>query len=102
MIFFIRRQNSHNFILTTIIYDKIEQIQQMTNDVFKKPTSSVKKLTKKSNTRCSAEPHAIKMNVKHIFRRKKSRADIQKNRDDRKKSSFNDNERIIEMQFHSL
>ena len=55
----------------------------------------------KKNTQISTEPHATKTNVKHIFQRKKGRADIQKNRDNRKKSLFNDNERIIEMQFHS-
>ena len=63
---------------------------------------SESKLTKKKNTRISIEPHAIQTNVKHIFRKKKNRADIQRNRDNRKKSLFNDNGRIIEMQFHSL
>ena len=47
MIFFIRQQNSHNFILTTIMHDKIERIQQMMNDVFEESTLSVKKLTEK-------------------------------------------------------
>ena len=36
-----------------------------------------------------------------FFEKKKGRADIQKNRDDRKKSSLNDKGHIIEMQFHS-
>ena len=101
MIFFIRQQNSHNLILTAVMHDKIERIQRMTNGMFRKSTSSVKKLTKKCNTLCSTKPHAIKTNIKHIFRKKKGRADIQRNRDNRKKSSFNDNEYIIEMQPHS-
>ena len=101
MIFFIRQQDSHNLILTTIMHDKIERIQQMMNGAFERPTSSVKELTEKKNTQTSAGPHAIKTNVEHIFRKKKGRADIQKSRDDRKKSPLNDNGRIIEMQFHS-
>ena len=56
---------------------------------------------RKKNTRISAEPHAIEMSVKHIFQRKKGRADIQKSRDDKEKSPFDDNGHIIEMQPHS-
>ena len=66
------------------MHDKIERIQQMINDVFEKSTSSMKKLTKKSNMRCSAESHAIKTNVKYIFREKKNRTDIQKDHDNKK------------------
>ena len=66
MIFFIRQQNLHNFILTAVMHNKIERIQQIMNDVFEKSTSSVKELIKKKTQR-SAELHVIKTNVKHIF-----------------------------------
>ena len=56
---------------------------------------------KKKNTQCSVGPHAMRTNVKHTFQRKKSRADIQKNRDDREKSPLNDKRHIIGVQFHS-
>ena len=45
MIFFIRQQNPHNSTLAAAMHDKIERIQQMMNDAFEKPTSSVKELT---------------------------------------------------------
>ena len=49
MIFFIRQQDSHNPILAAVMHDKIERIQQMIDDAFEKPTSSVKKLTEEKN-----------------------------------------------------
>ena len=47
MIFFIRQSHFHNFILTAVMHDRIERIQQMMNDAFEESTSSIKKLIKK-------------------------------------------------------
>ena len=102
IIFFIRQQNSHNFILTAVMHDKIERIQRMTNDMFEESRSSIKKLTKKKQHAIFSWTACYKNECQTHFSKKKNRADIQKNRDDKKKFSFNDNERIIEMQFHSL
>ena len=101
MIFVIRQQNPHNPILAAVMHDKIRRIQRIIDSVKPRELLSESKLTNKKNTQISAEPHAIRTNVKHTFRRKKDRADIQKSRDNREKSLFNDNERIIKMQFHS-